>query len=86
MRLPKSVSTYNPLDQILGLFTYTFEDLSLDNLQDTAELLSKGGILCEEYHEIFTCLQVLEELKLLELEELLDKKTGYTSYKIRKTL
>lgn len=85
MKLPKQVSRTNPLQKILWLFTDQFEDLSLDNLQDTAELLRSGEILCEEYSEVFACLELLEKMNLLALEEVIDKQTGYASYKIKRT-
>lgn len=86
MKLPKRPSSINPLKEILDLFTDEFEDLSLDNLETMTSLLREGDIVCHEYHETFRCLQVLEELKVIELQEFIDKQTGYTSYKVRKTL
>lgn len=85
MKLPKQISKNNPLEKILGLYSTEFDDLTLDNLKDTANLLAKSGIKCEEYSEVFTCLKLLEEFKVVELLEEVDKATGYSSYKIKRT-
>lgn len=60
----------NPLQQILEVFPEaTDEYLEYEQLQIVKEFLWQGGVICENYEEVVTCLQLLDQMGLLKCEQ-----------------
>lgn len=64
----------NPLGDILELFTVESQKLDSSLLDKFRVLLKDAGFICENDMETSRCLDFLEELELVKIE---NKKDGY---------
>ena len=70
--------TRNPMGEILELFSYEWDYLTPSVLENFRLLLVEAGFISENIGETSRCLDMLEELNLVEI------KTENNEYKIRK--
>ena len=65
----RSDSDFNPLEYILDLFCdETPRYVTIAVLEVFQDLLDQAGIHCESQKEILTCLDILKEQNLLQVE------------------
>lgn len=67
MKAIKVEEYYNPILDILSLIKHEPVELHVSAMYTFANLLAKGGILCETYGEVMEFLRYLEEHKLITL-------------------
>lgn len=66
-----TTSTFNPLQEVLELFSSdnSSKFLTVDMLEKVRNLLDLGGVHCETHREVMSCLLIMRDQKLLEIEE-----------------
>jgi hypothetical protein len=73
-----SKSSYNPLAEILELFpTYAPMFVTTFGFEQFNKLLRQGGVHCQSQAEMLQCLEVLESLGVLEVEQVTHSGSNY---------
>ncbi len=60
-------SEVNPIKGIVHCFSDTLENFSQKHLTNLQELLASGGLIADDIDDVYACMVVLEEMKLIEI-------------------
>jgi len=72
----------NILEPILKLVPKTPSFLTVEFIDRLREMLVEVGIVCEDRDEIILCLNLFEDLDLIQLQEV--QEDNYVTYKIHR--
>lgn len=72
----------NILEPILKLVPKTPSFLTVEFIDRLREMLVQVGIVCEDRDEIILCLNLFEDLDLIQLQEV--QEDNYVTYKIHR--